>query len=189
MDLRRSRIDYEHVFPPIVSRTRKTPTQIRDELKLSAKDKLVVDGRRNPPLGLYDALGKEYGLHFLIRSSHQTGEQIKSMNFIPNMVDYIAAADLFVTSSGFSSLSEGAVSGTLMLIDPPEFHFEGLKNLAIAEREGYGRRIHCLSEDIIREVDDRRRPAPLENGLPYAIEILGGLYSQTPLLHALRRKT
>ena len=75
-----------------------------------------------------------------------------------------------------------------MIIDPPEFHFEGLKNLAIAEREGYGRRIDCLPEDIIREVDDRRRPAPIENGLPYAIEMLGSLSSQAPLLQILIRK-
>jgi hypothetical protein len=74
-----------------------------------------------------------------------------------------------------------------MLIDPPEFHFEGLKNLAIAEQEGYGTRIDCLSDDILREVDGRGNPAVLKNGLPYVIEMLSHLSSQTPLLQNLIR--
>ena len=189
MDLRRSRIDYEQIFPPIAARLTKDAAQIRNELSLKPKDKLIVDGRKNPPLRLYNRLGEDYGLNFLVRSRDESDEHVKSMSFIPNMVDYIAAADLFVTSAGFSSLSEGAISGTRMLIDPPELHFEGLKNLAIAEREGYGRRIDCLTEDILRGVDDRRRPPILENGLPYAIEMLNRMSSQTPLLQSLIRNS
>jgi len=189
MDLRKHRIDYQNTFPPIVSKVIKPVTQVRRELGLRANDKLVVDGRKNPPLRLYTRMGNEYvGLKFLVRSSLEVSEHVRSMSFIPNMIDYIAAADLFVTSSGFSSLSEGAISGTRMLIDPPEFHFEGLKNLAIAEGEDYGRRVTCLREDILREVDDRRRPiASLENGLPYVIRMLNHLSSQRPLLQTLIR--
>lgn len=185
MDLRRSRIDYDSIFPPIVSKTTKDASQVRNELGFSAKDKLIVDGRKNPPLALYRMLGKEYGLRFLVRSSQEVNEHVRSMGFIPNMVDYIAAANLFITSSGFSSLSEGAISGTRMLIEPPEFHFEGVKNLAIAEREGYGRRIDCLRDDILREVNDRRRANVLENGLPYLIDVLGRMSTQSPLLQNL----
>jgi len=188
MDLRRSRIDYVHTFPPIVSRVSKSEAQVRGEMGARANEKLIVDGRKNPPIRLYERLGREYvGLKFLVRSSDRVGEHVKSMSFIPNMVDYVAAADLFVTSSGFSSLSEGAVMGTPMLIDPPEFHFEGLKNLAIAEREGYGNRIGALSEDILREVDRGKRVRVLENGLPYIMEMLRRLSYQTPLLQNLIR--
>jgi len=187
MDLRRSRINYESIFPPIVSKTTKDSWQVRNELGLSPKDKWIVDGRKNPPLALYRILGKEYGLRFLVRSSQQVSEHVKSMSFIPNMIDCIAAANLFVTSSGFSSLSEGAISGTRMLIEPPEFHLEGLKNLAIAEHEGYGRRIECLHDDILREVEDRRHAAVLENGLLYLIDVLGHMSTQTPLLQNLIR--
>lgn len=187
MDLRRARIDHEHIFPPIVSRTTKAAAHIRNELGLTAKDKLILDGRRNPPVGLYRRLGRDYRLNFLVRSAEQPDEHVRTMNFVPNMVDYVTAADLFITSAGFSSLSEGAVSGTRMLIDPPEFHFEGLKNLVIAEREGYGRRVDCLPEDILREIEDRRRRAPLENGLPYVIEMLQRLSYDRPLLQALVR--
>jgi hypothetical protein len=190
MDLRRARIDYESVFPPIVSKTSKTTAEVRAELGIRAKDVLIVDGRKNPPLTLYKRMAEDYGrLNFLVRGNDRTCDQVKTMPFIRNMVDYVAAADLFVTSSGFSSLSEGAVSGTPMLIDPPEFHFEGLKNLAIAEGEGYGRRVYCLREDILREVEIRKRTLKLENGLPYMIDVLSRLADQTPLLHALIRNT
>jgi hypothetical protein len=57
--------------------------------------------------------------------------------------------------------------------------------LAIAEREGYGRRIECLHDDILREVEDRRRGPVLENGLPYLIEVLADVSTQTPLLQNL----
>ena len=188
MDLRKFRIDYKHVFPPIVSRTSKTSAEVRHELGLAAKDVLIVDGRKNPPLGLYKRMVREYvGLNFLVRGIEQTGEHVKVMKFIPNMIDYVAAADLFVTSSGFSSLSEGAISGTRMLIDPPEFHFEGLKNLAIAEGEGYGRRISCLREDILREIDIRTSKPRLENGLPHVMDMLGRLAGRPPMLQALIR--
>ena len=186
MDLRRSHIDYEHTYPPIVSRTKKNRSQVRSELNLRAKDKLIVDGRSNPPIALYETLANEYaGLNFLVRSSRTNSEHVKSMSFIPNMVDYVAAADLFITSAGFSSLSEGAVSGIRMLIDHPGLHFEGLKNLVIAEGEGYGKRISCLVDDILCEINERRPVRILENGLPYAIEMLNRLSQQKPLLQAL----
>lgn len=188
MDLRKSRIDYDHVFPPIVSGRTKNAAEVRSELCLKANDKLIVDGRKNPPLALYQRLGNEYvGLNFLVRTNEQASEHVKGMSFIPNMVDYVAAADLFITSAGFSSLSEGAISGIRMLIDPPEYHFEGLKNLAIAEQIGYGKRIGCLTEDILCEIDLRRPTPILENGLRYAIQMLDNLATQTPLLQTLIR--
>ena len=187
MDLRTSHIDYESIFPPIVSKTTKSRDQVRYELGIGANEKLVVDGRKNPPLELYKRLGNEYQLNFLVRSCEESCRYVKAKSFIPNMIDYIAAADLFVTSPGFSSLSEGVVSGTRMLIDTPQFHFEGLKNLAIAEEEGYGKRIRSLSEDILRDVDKTHGIHSLENGLPYMVDLLERLGSQTPLLQALIR--
>jgi hypothetical protein len=187
MDLRTSHIDYDHTFPPIVSKTTKSRDQVRNELGVGTNERLIVDGRKNPPLELYKWLANEYRLNFLVRSCEESCEHLKTKSFIPNMVDYIAAADLFVTSPGFSSLSEGVVYGTPMLIDTPQFHFEGLKNLAIAQEEGYGRPIRSLSEDIVRDVDETHRIHRLENGLPYMIDILERLGRQTPLLHALIR--
>ena len=74
-----------------------------------------------------------------------------------------------------------------MLLDKPQLHFEGLKNLAIAQQEGYGKRIRLLGEDILREVDEAYQFHRLENGLPYMIDILERLGRQTPLLQALIR--
>ncbi len=84
MDLRKSRIDYDHVFPPIVSGRTKNAAQVRSELCLKANDKLIVDGRKNPPLALYQRLGNEYvGLNFLARTNEQVSEHVKGMSFIP----------------------------------------------------------------------------------------------------------
>ena len=185
MDLRRSHIDYEHIFPPIASRTTKTGEEVRSELGVKSNQKLIIDGRKNPPVELYKRLGKEHELNFLVRSWEEGDEHLKAKSFIPNMVDYIAAADLFITSPGFSSLSEGAISGTPMLLDAPQYHFEGLKNLAIATQEGYGRRIRLLEYDILHEIEAGRRTPVLENGLPYVIDILERIARRTPLLQTL----
>ena len=83
--------------------------------------------------------------------------------------DYVDSADLFITEPGFSSLSEGAVCKTPMLIGVPSNHFEGRKNLRVAEREGYGRRISDLEKDIIEGLDCADRGPEIGNGLDYIV--------------------
>jgi UDP-N-acetylglucosamine:LPS N-acetylglucosamine transferase len=138
-------------------------------------DKLIVDGRKNPPLSTYKELSSEYpDLNFLVRAEEEVevNENIRLKIFIPDLINYIAAADLFITNPGFASLSEGAICKTPMLIDLPTNHFEEIKNLKIAEEEGYGKRINYLKNDILAGVEGEiaKDCSNLKNGLPYLIE-------------------
>lgn len=175
MDLKKSIIDYKEIFPPIVSDTTKTIEEIRTELGLKSRDRLIVDGRGNPPIDLYQVIiGEHPDLHFFVRAEGIINENIHGKKFVPKLVNYINAADLFITNPGFASLSEGSVYNTPMLIDCPENHMEGLKNLRIAVEEGYGKGIDDLEKDIIEGMQVGPVENGLENGLNYLIEkILG----------------
>lgn len=170
MDIRRSHIDYATTFPPVIARTVRDRGAVRKELGLAANDRLIVDGRPDVHLRVYAEMAAEYpDLRFLVRSRGPTPEGVIGREFIPAMVDYVAAADLFITNPGFASIGEGAVTGTPMLFNDPGNHFEQVKNLRTAEAEGYGRRIGSLPEDILEMASAGKMPR-LENGLPYLVD-------------------
>ncbi|VVB76725.1 Uncharacterised protein [uncultured archaeon] len=186
MDLRRSRIDYSEYYPPIVSKVERTRMEIRKELDVTGMEKLIVDGRSNPPLNTYGRLSEMHpDLKFFVRAQNTGCAGIKSKGeLVPNMVDYISAADLFVTKPGFSMMSEAVVAGTPMLFERPEFHFEGLTNMRMAEAAGYGKPIDCLEDDVIAAVD-RLRHGGLPNGLPYLTRMIREVSETKPLLRRL----
>jgi hypothetical protein len=170
MDIRRSHIDYTSTFPPVVARTVRDRGAVRKELGLTQNDRLIIDSRSEVPLPVYQDLAAEYpDLRFLVRSRGPAPEGVIGREFIPALVEYVAAADLFITNPGFASIGEGAVTGTPMLFNDPGNHFEQVKNLRTAEAEGYGRRIGSLPEDILEMASAGKMPR-LENGLPYLVD-------------------
>jgi len=168
MDLRCSYLDYVHIFPPIVSRVTKDKEIIRKELQLRRGDRLIVDGRSNPPVSIYEQIAMNHPeIKIVLRTDTATHENIYVSKLIPSLVDYVNAADLFITNPGFSSLGEGAIYGTRMLLEDPGNHLEQVKNHWIAIQEGYANPITNLARDIFKSLDDTCSHPRLPNGLDF----------------------
>ncbi len=194
MEIRRSIIDGRRIHPPVVAELTRSPARIRRDLELARGDRLVVDGRGDVPVRTYEDLGREYpDVHFLVRSANPGSGNVHTARFIPAMVNFVAAADIFVTNPGFASISEGAVYGTPMLFNHPGNHFEQFKNLRCAEAEGYGRRIRDLEQDLLSALSERREGhGSLPNGLPALVDRIARLdrqarYCDRGETNALRR--
>jgi hypothetical protein len=173
MDFRPHHIDYNRVFPPVISNVTRTEALIRNELGIKANDRLIIDGRGKAPIGLYEEFAREYDdVYFLVRSGEPAGEHVMTKAFIAGMVNYINAADLFVTDTGFTAVSEGAITKTPMLFADPGSHLEGHKNFSCAIDEGFGRAIGNLRDDLLQGIDGRvpGNTKDIPNGLPFLME-------------------
>lgn len=173
MDFRPHYIDYERVYPPVVSETRRSAVAIKRELGLNANDKLILDGRSGPPIDLYEKIAREHDdVYFLVRSRVPSRGNILTKEFISGMIDYINASDLFITDTGFTSVSEGAITKTPMLFADPGTHLEGFKNYSCALDEGFGKAIENLEDDLILGINGQvpGNKANIPNGLPYLMK-------------------
>lgn len=173
MDFRPHYIDNERIYPPVVSEIRRSSTEIRNILGIGANDRLILDGRSDPPISLYKKVAREYDdVYFLVRSRPIQSEKIRTMEFISGMIDYINASDLFITDTGFTALSEGVITKTPMLLADPGTHLEGYKNYSCALDEGFGKAIECLEKDLILGISGQvpRNEANMASGLPYLMK-------------------
>jgi|GEM_PF-6626151 len=173
MDFRPHYIDYKRVFPPVVSEIKRPAADIKKELGIGANDKLILDARNDPPVDLYERFAREYDdVYFLVRSRSPSRGNVRTKEFIAGMVDYINAADLFITDTGFTALSEAILTKTPMLLADPGTHLEGFKNYSCALDEGFGKAIESLEEDLIRGVNGQipGNKVDIPGGLPYMME-------------------
>jgi hypothetical protein len=149
MDFRPHHIDNEKVFPPVVSEIKKTGYEIKRELNIPANGKLIIDGRNDPPIDIYNRFAQMYDdVYFLVRSNSLENGNIRTKPFISGMIDYINASDLFITDTGFTALSEAIITKTPMLLADPGTHIEGFKNYSCAIDEGFGKPIFDLESDL-----------------------------------------
>jgi len=173
MDFRPHLIDYERVFPPVVADVRKTEAEVKEELEVPASGKLILDGRSQPPIDLYEKFAREHDdVYFLVRSATPGSDHVRAREFIARMIDYINAADLFVTDTGFTALSEAAITNTPMLLADPGSHIEGYKNFTCALDEGFGKAIGDLGKDLQLGIEGRipSNRSDMPNGLPFLME-------------------
>lgn len=173
MDFRPHYIDYEHIYPPVVSEIRRSTTEIKRELGIKTNDKLILDGRNEPPLGLYEDFSREHDdVYFLVRSRSSGSENIRTKEFIAGMIDYINASDLFITDTGFTSVSEGIITKTPMLLADPGTHLEGFKNYSCAIDEYFGKAIENLEEDLVSGINGQvpGNKVNIPGGLPYLMK-------------------
>lgn len=173
MDFRPHYIDYEHIYPPVVSEIRRAEAEIRIELGIKANDKLILDGRNNPPVDLYEKFSREHDdVYFLVRSRSSGSKNIRTKEFITGMIDYINASDLFITDTGFTSVSEGILTKTPMLLADPGTHLEGFKNYSCAIDEYFGKAIENLEDDLLRGINGQvpGNEVNIPSGLPYLIK-------------------
>jgi hypothetical protein len=174
MDFRPHYIDYERVFPPVVSDVRRQEGEVRKELDVGANDLLILDGRNSPPLGLYERFARENDdVYFLARSKSPGSANVRTKEFIAGMIEYINAADLFITDTGFTAISEGVITRTPMLFADPGSHIEGFKNYSCALDEGFGKAIGGdLEKDLALGVEGKvpGNQADIPNGLPHLMK-------------------
>lgn len=173
MDFRPHYIDYKHIYPPVVSEIRRSAAEIKRELGIKSNDKLILDGRNNPPVYLYEDFSREHDdVYFLVRSRSSGSENIRTKEFIAGMIDYINASDLFITDTGFTSVSEGIITKTPMLLADPGTHLEGFKNYSCAIDEYFGKAIENLEDDLICGINGQvpRNKANIPGGLPYLMK-------------------
>ncbi|HUL61618.1 MAG TPA: hypothetical protein VLT35_01035 [Methanocella sp.] len=173
MDFRPHHIDCERIFPPVISDVARGESEIRRELGIGANDVLILDGRGKPQVDVYAKIASEFDdVYFLVRSKEARSDNIRTMEFIPRMVNYINAADLFVTDTGFTSISEGAITKTPMLFADPGSHLEGHKNFSCAIDEGFGQAIGNLGDDLLQGIEGKvpRNTVDIPNGLPFLME-------------------
>lgn len=173
MDFRPHYIDYERIYPPVVSEIRRSAAEIKKELGIRTNDKLILDGRNDPPLGLYENFSREYDdVYFLVRSGSSGGNNVRTKQFIAGMIDYINASDLFITDTGFTSVSEGILTKTPMLFADPGTHLEGFKNYSCTIDEYFGKAIENLEQDLVHGINGQvpGNKADIPSGLPYLMK-------------------
>jgi len=94
---------------------------------------------------------------------------VYTYGFLPNLQDYVLAADLVITTGGKGTLNEALAAGTPVIAVPPKGHVEAERNAAALgyRHEDLGR----LRELIVERLALGRLP-PSPNGNAEAIQIL-----------------
>ncbi len=98
---------------------------------------------------------------------------VYTYGFLPNLQDYVLAADLVITTAGKGTLNEALAAGTPVIAIPPKGHAEAERNAA-----AYGHRfedVHRLKELIPAKLAMGRQPAkPTGNAeaVEYLLEFL-----------------
>ena len=94
---------------------------------------------------------------------------VYTYGFLPNLQDYVLAADLVITTAGKSTLNEARVAGTPVIAIPPKGHAEAERNASL-----HGTRfedIHRLKALIPEKLALGRLP-PQPTGNTAAVQIL-----------------
>jgi len=191
MDIRPELVDYEKVFPPIARDVTRPKSQVRRELGLHRRDKLVmVTGRpyHNEKGGneyqTYRKIAHEHpDLHFLIgfesnpsKLDEKMSENLRFTGYIKDIQNYINASDLIITRAGFGTISEAVVYGVPLLVFLAKEHMEKRKNALMVQDYGYGKIVENLKDDVVHtleETDYRNHDLPkLGNGLDYLMRKL-----------------
>ncbi|MFB0561339.1 MAG: glycosyltransferase [Candidatus Lokiarchaeia archaeon] len=198
MDFRPELVDCEKVFPPIVRDVTKSKTEIRRELGLSKRDRLViVTGRpyknkkkeRDNDLRTYRRLAFEHpDIHFLVVLPVQDSREVedeeprnlKFTGYIPDIHNYINASNLIIARSGFGTISEAIIYGVPIIIFQAKSHMEKKKNALMVQDYGYGKIAKNLEKDILETIEESDNSSDeiskLGNGLNYFMEVLNGNY-------------
>ncbi|MGQ9721137.1 MAG: glycosyltransferase [Candidatus Jordarchaeum sp.] len=197
MDFRPEIVDCEKIFPPIVRDLTKSESQIRRELELCKRERLVtITGRpykynrkeRNDDLCTYRRLAYEHpDIYFLVilpvldsrEIEDEPPRNLKVMGYVPHIHNYINASDLIISRSGFGTISEAVIYGVPLLIFPAKSHMEKKKNQLMVQDYGFGKIVENLERDIINmieESDYNNEILKLGNGLNYFMEILNENY-------------
>ena len=94
---------------------------------------------------------------------------VYTYGFLPNLQDYVLAADLVITTAGKGTVNEALAAGTPVIAIPPEGHAEAERNAAAL---GYQHGdIHRLKELIPQKLALGRLP-PQPTGNDRAIGFL-----------------
>src|SRR6266498_1585540 len=92
--------------------------------------------------------------------------------FVPNLQDYVLAADLVITLAGKGTMVEAFAAGTPVIAIPPEGHPEAGPNL-----RAFGRRFRYEAafrlRELIPEMLSVVRPPPIDFGPAKAVDEIG----------------
>lgn len=91
---------------------------------------------------------------------------VYAYGFLPNLQDFVAAADLVITTAGQGTVNEARASGTPVIAIPPKGHAEAERNAA--ELGYHFEDVHRLEELIPQKLDLGRLP-PLRTGNDQAV--------------------
>ncbi len=198
MDFRPELVDCEKVFPPIVKDVTRSKSEIRRELGLSKRDRLIIVlGRpyedkkkdRNNDFRIYRRLAFEHPYIFFlvvlpVQDSREIGDEasrnLKFAGYIPDIHNYINASNLIIARSGFGTISETIIYGVPMITFQAKSHMEKRKNATLVQDYGYGKIAENLEKDIVNMIEESDHSSnemlKLGNGLDYFMEILSGNY-------------
>ena len=94
---------------------------------------------------------------------------VYTYGFLPNLQDYVLAADLVITTAGKGTVNEALAAGTPVIAIPPKGHAEAERNAAAL---GYrSEDLHRLKELIPQKLALGRLP-PKPMGNDQAVEFL-----------------
>jgi glycosyltransferase involved in cell wall biosynthesis len=196
MDLRPELVDCERVFPPIARDVTRTKSEIRGELGLSKRDRLVmVTGRpyhnygkgKNNDFHIYKDVAREYpDIHFLVallgldfrEFEDDSPENMTFTSYIPDIHNYLNASNLIVARAGFGTISEAVIYGVPLIIFQARGHMEKRKNALLVQDYGYGKIADNLEKDLVSVLEEseykNHELLKLGNGLNYFMKMLNG---------------
>jgi UDP-N-acetylglucosamine transferase subunit ALG13 len=197
MDLRPELVDCEKVFPPIAREVTRPKSEIRKELGLRKRDRLVmVTGRpyhhgdegNNNAFHTYRKIAQEHpDIHFLVgllrldsELADVAPENMRLTSYIPDIHNYINASDLIICRAGFGTISEAIIYGVPLIIFQARGHMEKRKNALMVQDYGYGKIAESLEKNIVNVLEESDYKSnelhKLGNGLNYFMKILDGTY-------------
>jgi hypothetical protein len=94
---------------------------------------------------------------------------VYTYGFLPNLQDYVLAADLVITTAGKGTLNEALAAGTPVIAIPPQGHAEAERNAAALGNRPED--VHRLKELIPEKLASGRQP-PRPTGNVRAVEYL-----------------
>nr|MDO8079421.1 glycosyltransferase [Candidatus Freyarchaeota archaeon] len=199
MDFRPELVDLEKVFPPIARDVTRAKSEIREELGLRKRNRLVmVTGRpyrhsdkgNNNEFHIYRKVAWEHpDINFLVALlgldfrgfEDEAPENMTFMSYIPDIYNYLNASDLIVARAGFGTISEAIIYGVPLIIFQARGHMEKRKNALIVQDYGYGKIAENVEKDIVSVLEEssymNHEFLKLGNGLNHFIKILNETYS------------
>ena len=94
---------------------------------------------------------------------------VYAYGFLPNLQDYVLAADLVITTAGKGTINEALAAGTPVIAIPPKGHGEAERNAAALgyRHEDLGRLHELIREKLLID-----RPPPAQTGNEEAVRYL-----------------
>src|SRR2546428_565106 len=116
-----------------------------------------------------EALRHRVPRRFSLGDTADAAPGVYTYGFLPNLQDYLLAADLVITTAGKGTVNEALAAGTPVIAIPPKGHAEAERNAAVL---GYRfEDIHRLRELIPQKLALGRLP-PKPMGNDQAVEFL-----------------